>query len=76
MCNSADNSLEVNLAALDEMLRMGIADLSDMPRLKMEAENAERIHRTLIKQIALTPEDIFRLTAYRINASPDPLQIR
>lgn len=76
MCNSVDNSLEINLAALDEMLLKGTADLTDMPRLKMQAENAERIHRTLLHQEALTPEDIFLLTAYRINTSSDPLQIR
>lgn len=76
MCNSAGNSLEANLAALDEMLIKGYANLTDFPGLKMEAENAERIHQALLKQNALTPEEVFHLTAYRVNTSPDPLQIR
>ncbi|MDZ7587365.1 MAG: hypothetical protein U0946_06435 [Patescibacteria group bacterium] len=66
MCLSTDNSLEQNLAAQTEMLRSGKFTPDEILSLATAAIKAEKTYQTIMQQSGWSPEQLFKITGYRI----------
>lgn len=75
MCQTADNSLEANLEAQGRMLLNVVVTLDRMPTLILQAENAERVYKTLMKDKGWSPEQLLEITGYRVLASQNQFAI-
>lgn len=66
MCNRPENSLQANKLTAKKTFLAGRLTRSKMIGRIAAAENAERAHKALMESACWTPEELLRITGYRI----------
>ena len=73
MCEASENSLAANKQILEEKFLAAELTKQKMIGLIAAAENAERAYQVLMREAGWTPEQLLKITGYRILAPQNQL---